>query len=186
MVEQFTDFAVIGEAEDGEEAVEFFRRHHPDVVLMDVNMPRMDGIAALVAIRAEFAAARVILLTAFDTDEDIYRGMQAGARGYLLKDAPLDTLLGAIRNVHAGYKEVPPAVGAKLSERVMTDTLTEREQEVLEELVRGKSNQEIAQALWISEATVKFHVNHILGKLDVQDRTQAVITALKRGLARLS
>jgi len=153
---------------------------------MDLRMPEMDGVSALKAIRSEFPAARVILLTTFDTDEDVYCGMQAGAMGYLLKDAPLESLLAAIRTVHAGCKAVPPEIGAKLAERVAAGEPSERERDVLREMAKGKSNQQIAQSLFISEATVKFHINHILAKLDAQDRTQAVIAALKRGLVQLS
>src|SRR5579884_1802693 len=152
---------------------------------MDVRMPDLDGVAVLKAIRAQFRG-RVILWTSFDTDEDIYRGMQAGAMGYLLKDASPQTLLEAIRRVPAGCKAAPPEIGAKLAERVAAGEPTERELEVLRELAQDKSNQEIAAALFITEAAVKFHVNRLLSKLEAQDRTQAVLAALKRGLVQLA
>lgn len=180
-----SDMEVVAEAKDGQQAVNYYRMHQPDVVLMDLQMPKLDGTAAITQIRAEFPAARIIILTTYDGDEDIYRGLQAGARGYLLKDATAEELLDAIRVVHQGRKYVPSELALKLTDRVQSSTLTDREMEVLRLLVKGRNNQAIAAALSISEGTAKFHVNNILRKLAVEDRTQAVVAAIKRGLARL-
>jgi len=176
---------IIGEANNGHEAVEQFRKHHPDILLTDIEMPLMDGITALGAIRTEYPDARGILLTMHAREGDILRGMRAGAMGYLLKDAPLDTLLEAIHTVAIGKHWVAPEIGAKLAVRMVGAELTPRELEVLQQLAQGKSNQEIAAVLGMSEGTVKFHINHVLHKLDAADRTQAVLTALKRGFAYL-
>lgn len=185
MLKYEPDMEAVAEASNGREAVELFRLHQPDVTLMDLRMPQMEGVEAIATIRAEFPAARIILLTTYDGDEDIYRGLRAGAKGYLLKDASCDELLEAIRVVHAGRSRIPPEVGAKLAERMSNPELSDREQEVVRLMATGKSNQEIGTALGITEGTVKFHVNNILSKLQVNDRTQAVIKALKRGIASL-
>ena len=185
MLKYEQDMLTVGEASNGREAVELFRLHRPDVTLMDLRMPEMDGVEATTAIRKEFPNARLILLTTYDGDEDMYRGLRAGARAYLLKDASCEELLETIRMVHAGLKCITLEVGEKLAERMDGPELTEREREVLQLMAKGRSNQEIGADLFITEGTVKFHVNHILNKLDVNDRTQAVIAALKRGLASL-
>ncbi len=185
MLKYEPDMEAVGEAGNGSEAVALFRLHRPDVTLMDLRMPQMDGAEAITAIRAEFPAARIILLTTYDGDEDIYRGLRAGARAYLLKDAPCEELLETIRAVNAGHKRITLEVGAKLAERMDGPQLTEREREVLRLMAAGRSNQEIGAALFITEGTVKFHVNHILNKLNVSDRLQAAMTALKRGIASL-
>ncbi len=179
------DLEIAGLASDGLQAVAKFREHQPDVVLMDLRMPELDGVAAISAIRAMRANARIIVLTTFDGDEDIYRALRAGAQGYLLKDVMPDELLNAIRAVHAGGRLIPARLAQKVAGRLASDDLTEREIDVLRLLVEGLSNAEIAGRLSITEGTVKFHVKHILGKLGVADRTQAVIAALRRGLARL-
>jgi two-component system NarL family response regulator len=176
---------VIAEGINGQQAVELYRKHRPDVVLMDLRMPVMGGVEAITAIRREFPAARVIVLTTYDGDEDIYRSLQAGAQGYLLKDMFFDELEDAIRTVHAGGRRIPGVVAERLAGRVGGSELTGRELEVLEQIVRGRSNKEIAAALSISEATVKSHVNNILSKLGVDDRTQAATTALQRGIVHL-
>jgi two-component system, NarL family, response regulator len=176
---------VVAQARHGREAVELFRQHRPDITLMDLNMPEMGGVAAIEAIRAEFPDARIIILTTYDGDEDIYRGLKAGAKAYLLKEGSLQDLLDTIEAVHRGLTRIPPEVAAKLAGRMSAPELTAREREVLNAIVTGKSNAEIGQALFISEATVKAHVNSILSKLDVSDRTQAVTVALKRGLVHL-
>ncbi len=178
-------FAVAAEAGDGEQAVEMYRRHKPDVTLMDLRLPKLNGVAALSRIREEFPAARVIVLTTFDGDEDIYRALQAGAKGYLLKGMDLTDLTEAIRTVHAGKSRIPSRVADKLAERMGGSSLTARELEVLQQIVAGKSNKDIGAALFISEATVKTHVNSLLGKLGVEDRTQAATTALQRGIVHL-
>jgi two-component system, NarL family, response regulator len=179
------DMQVVGEGGDGVEAVASFQKYLPDVTLMDLRMPRMSGVEAIAAIRAEFTGARIIVLTTYDGDEDIYRGLNAGAKGYLLKDAEPDELLDAIRAVHQDQSYVSPTVGAKLAERMQMPELSDREVEVLRLLATGKSNQEIGKLLSITERTVKFHVNNILSKLEVRDRTQATLVALKRGIAAL-
>ena len=185
VIEEQEDMAVVGQAGTGPEALTLYQEHRPDVTLMDLRMPGMNGVETITAIRHQFPAARAIILTTYDTDEDIYRGLQAGAKAYLLKDVGHQVLLETIRAVHAGQTPVSSEVGAKLAGRLGYEELSERELEVLRLLVRGLCNQEIAEALFIAESTVKFHVNHILSKLNAGDRTQAVITALKRGLASL-
>jgi DNA-binding NarL/FixJ family response regulator len=185
MLKYEPDMEAVAEASNGREALTLFRQHRPDVTLMDLRMPDMDGAEATTTIRTEFPTARIILLTTYDGDEDIYRGLRAGAKAYLLKDAPCEELLETIRVVHAGEKRITLEVGAKLAERMEGPELTERERDVLGLMAKGMSNQEIGVALFITEGTVKFHINHILTKLEVTDRTQAVIVALKRGLASL-
>ena len=179
------DMTVVAEATDGQQAVELFRQHRPDIALLDLRMPEMNGIEAIAAIRSEFPDARLIVLSSYDGDEDIYRALQAGARGSLLKNMLREGVLETIRTVHAGLRRIPEEVAARLAERMSRDPLTAREMEVLELIVRGKSNKEIAHALKITEGTVKIHVNNILNKLGVTDRTQAAIFALKHGLVHL-
>lgn len=179
------EMTVIAQAEDGQQAIDAFREYQPDVTLMDLRMPKMGGVEAIMAICAEFKHARIAVLTTYDGDEDIYRGLQAGAQGYLLKDAKPGKLLNAIRAIHNGQKYIPPEVGAKLLQRMSNPELTERELEVLCLMAQGMGNQEIGTALNIGESTVKSHVNRILSKLGVSDRTQAVITAVKRGIVSL-
>jgi DNA-binding NarL/FixJ family response regulator len=176
---------VAAEASDGEQAVELFRRHKPDVTLMDLRLPKMNGVDAIAKIRDGTPGARIIVLTTFDGDEDIYRALQAGARGYLLKGMDLAELTEAIRTVHAGRTRIPPRVAEKLAERMSGASLTARELEVLRLIVAGRSNRDIGTALFISEATVKTHVNSLLSKLGVEDRTQAATTALQRGIVHL-
>lgn len=179
------DMKVVAEAGDGEEAIESHRRHKPDITLMDLRLPKLGGADAISRIREEFPAARVIVLTTFDGDEDIFRALQAGAKGYLLKGMDIDELTAAIRSVYAGKSRIPASVAEKLAERMGGPALTTREVEVLRRIVAGRSNKEIASDLFISEATVKTHVNSILGKLGVTDRTQAATTALQRGIVHL-
>ena len=176
---------VVADAGNGRQAVEMYRQHNPDIVLMDLRMPLMTGVEATKAIRNEFPGARIIVLTTYDGDEDIYRALQAGARAYLLKDVLREELLSAIRAVHAGQFHIPPAVAARLAERLPLSDLTARELEVLTLIVKGMSNSEIGTALTISTGTVKIHVNNILSKLGVSDRTQAATTALQRGIIHL-
>lgn len=185
ILRQAENMEVIAEAENGLEAIDQYQTHQPDVTLMDLRMPHLEGVEAIARIRAKTPTAQIIILTTYDTDEDIYRGLQAGARGYILKDTTATELIQAIRNVHSGKRYIPSEVALKLADRIDDSDLTERELEVLQLLSKGNSNQEIAAALTISEGTVKFHVNNILSKLGVKDRTQAVIMALKKGLARL-
>ncbi len=179
------EMQVIAQAENGEQAIALFGEHQPDVTLMDLRMPEVEGVAAISAICAIAKSARIIVLTTYDSDEDIYRGLQAGAKGYLLKETEPDELLNAIHTVHRGQQYIPPDVGAKLAQRLSNPELSERELEVLQSLAQGMSNADIATALSIGEGTVKSHVNRILNKLDVSDRTQAVIVAVKRGIVSL-
>ena len=174
---------VEAEAANGQQAIELYRRHRPDVTLMDLRMPEMGGVEAIVAIRKEFPDARLIILTTFDGDEDIYRSLQAGAQGYLLKDMFFEELEDAIRKVHAGSRRIPAQGAARLAERMGSSDLTGREMEVLEQIVAGNSNKAIANRLNISEATVKSHINHLFTKTGVRDRAQAVSYAYKQGLA---
>jgi two-component system NarL family response regulator len=173
---------VVGEAADGAEAIARFREHQPDVTLMDLRLPRMSGVDAILRIRSESPQARFIVLTTYDGDEDIYRALKAGARAYLLKGMTTDELVATIRAVHAGKSHIPPAIAEKLAERMGTEDLTVRELDVLEQIVQGKSNREIGTELEISEATVKTHINSLLSKLGVTDRTQAATAAIRRGI----
>ncbi len=176
------DMQVAGTAGNGQETLELFRQLRPDVVLVDLQMPVMGGVEVTKQIRTEFPQARIIVLTAHDGDEDIFRSLQAGASGYLLKDTSRTDLLAAIRTVHGGHELMSPQVAAKLTQRIRRTELTARELEVLNQLAEGKSNQEIGSTLFISEGTVKSHVNNILSKLGVSDRTQAVVYAIQCGL----
>jgi len=185
LINTVADMEVVAEGTNGQQAVELFREHRPDIVLMDLRMPVMGGVEAIKAIKREFPAARLVVLTTFDGDEDIYRSLQAGAQGYLLKDMFFEELEDAIRTVRAGGRRIPGVVAERLAERVGGSNLTGRELEVLEQIVRGKSNKEIAAVFRISEATVKSHINSILSKLGVADRTQAATTALQRGIVHL-
>jgi two-component system NarL family response regulator len=177
--------AVVAEAGDGEQAIEAHRIHKPDVTLMDLRLPKMGGAEAITKIRQEQPAARIIVLTTFDGDEDIFRALQAGAKGYLLKGVDTAELTEAIRAVYAGRSKMPPFVAEKLAGRMGGHALTARELEVLRRIVAGRSNREIGEDLHISEATVKTHINSILGKLGVSDRTQAATSALQRGIVHL-
>ncbi len=176
---------VVGEAADGVEAIAQYRKHQPDIALIDLRLPRLSGVEVIQRIRMETPGSRFIVLTTYDGDEDIYRALQAGARAYLLKGMTTDELIATIRTVHAGKSHIPPAIAQRLAERMGTEELTPRESDVLEEIVHGKSNKEIATELDISEATVKTHINSLLGKLGVTDRTQAATAALQRGLVTL-
>jgi two-component system NarL family response regulator len=179
------EMTVIAQAEDGQQAIACFGEYQPDVTLMDLRMPQMGGVEAITAICAQFKPARIIVLTTYDSDEDIYRGLQAGAKGYLLKDTKPKELLNAIRMINRGQQYIPPEVGAKLVQRMSNPELSDRELEVLRLMGQGMSNSGIATALTIGESTVKSHVNRILSKLGVSDRTQAVIVAVKRGIVTL-
>ncbi len=179
------DVEVVGEAADGEAALTIYAATRPDITLIDLRLPRRSGVEVIQAIRARLPHARFIVLTTFDGDEDIYRALQAGARAYLLKGMTVDVLVSTIRQVHAGKSCIPPVIAQKLAERMGAEELTHREQDVLEQIVRGKSNKEIGVELDITEATVKTHINSLLGKLGVSDRTQAATAAIQRGLVQL-
>ncbi|MDZ8088756.1 MAG: response regulator transcription factor [Nostoc sp. DedQUE12b] len=182
IIDEESDMTVVGQAQNGIEAIELFRKEQPDVTLMDLRMPEMGGVEAIMALCTEFNTARIIVLTTYDGDEDIYRGLRAGAKGYLLKDSKPSELRSAIRTVHVGQQYIPPHVGAKLVQRMNNPELTDRELEVLLLVAQGMSNLEISVALTITESTVKSFVNRILSKLGAKDRTQATIIALRRGL----
>lgn len=177
---------VVGEAGDGIEAVEAFARHQPDITLMDLRLPRMGGVEAITEIRRASPNARIIVLTTFDGDEDIYRSLQAGAKAYLLKGMTTEELVSTIHAVDQGRTRIPAPIAEKLAERMAWQELTARELRVLERIVAGRANKEIATDLNISETTVKSHVNSLLGKLGVADRTHAATLALQRGIVHLS
>ena len=182
LISTVPDMQIVAEGSNGREAVELFRQHQPDITLIDLRMPLMSGVEAIAEIRREFPGARIIVLTTYDGDEDIYRSVQAGAQGYLLKDMFFEELESAIRKVHGGARLIPGSVAERLAARMSSSELTSRELEVLKQIVDGKSNKEIANVLSISEATVKSHINNILSKLGVSDRTQAATRALQRGI----
>lgn len=180
------DMCVAGLAKNGNEAVAFFRELHPDVLLLDLSMPELDGSGAIIRIRAEFPEARILVLTTYDNDESVFRALENGAKGYLLKDCSTAELLAAIRKIHDGGSHVSERAAARLAERAMAGAaLSPREIEVLTLIARGKSNKEIAAALFISEGTVKTHVLSIHEKLGVGDRTEAVVVAIRRGILRV-
>jgi DNA-binding NarL/FixJ family response regulator len=173
---------VVGEAADGEEAITQFRSQKPDVTLIDLRLPKLSGVEVIQQVRLESPQARFVVLTTYDGDEDIYRALKTGAKAYLLKGMTAEELIATIRQVHAGRSHIPPAIAERLAERMGTEDLTPRESEVLVQIVSGKSNKEIATELVISEATVKTHINTLLSKLGVADRTQAATAAIRRGI----
>ncbi len=179
------NMTLVGQASTGHEAIQGFRRHRPDVTLLDLRLPDMNGIDVMVAIRAEFPEARLLVLTTFDGDVEIQRALAAGAQGYLLKSMPPGEMVEAIRHVHAGRKRIPPEVAAHIAEHLGEKTLTGRELEVLREVASGNRNRDIAERLFISEETVKVHVKHLMQKLGASDRTQAVAIAVRRGIIQL-
>src|SRR5215471_11246721 len=185
LIQRKPDMTVVGEAGNGREAVDLWKEHQPDVTLLDLRMPELDGVGTIKQIREQDENARIIVLTTFDGDEDIYRAIQAGAKGYLLKDVPREALMDCIRRVHAGETSVPVHLVAKLADRVSGETLSRREIEVLKLMAQGKSNKEIASALFISEGTVKSHGKAIFSKMNVVSRTEAVADATRRGLIQL-
>jgi DNA-binding NarL/FixJ family response regulator len=180
-----TDMVLASQAASSAEAIQQYRNHRPDVTLMDLRLPDVSGIDAMIAIRAEFPNARIIMLTTFEGDVEIQRALAAGARGYLLKNMPPSELVQVIRDVHAGKKRVPPELATQLAEHMSDDQLTPREVEVLEHVAGGNRNRDIAALLRISEETVKVHVKHIMDKLGAKDRTQAITIAVRRGIIRL-
>lgn len=179
------DMVLAAEASTGSEGLEQFRRHRPDVTLLDLRLPDMSGVEALRTIRAEFPEARVVILTTFEGDVEMQRALAAGARGYLLKTMPPSEVIEAIRQVHAGRKRIPPDVAARLAEHLADESLTPREIEVLRHIAEGNRNKEIADKLSISEETVKVHVKHVMEKLGASDRTEAVSVAIRRGIIQL-
>jgi DNA-binding NarL/FixJ family response regulator len=185
MIENQPDMLLVAQASNAQEAVQQFRKHRPDITLMDLRLPDQSGIDAMVAVRAEFPEARVIVLTTFEGDVEIQRALQAGARGYILKSMPAKELMEAIRQVHAGKKLIPPQVAAHLAEHLGDEALTEREIAVLNQIAKGNRNRDIAERLSITEETVKVHIKHIMDKLGANDRTQAVSIGLRRGIIEL-
>jgi two-component system NarL family response regulator len=185
LINRRSDMRVVAEAANGQEAVDKFIVHSPDIALLELRLPLMDGVEVAISICKRVPAARLVIFTACQGEEDIYRAMRAGAYGYLLKDAPLSELVECIRTVGEGKRWIPPAVAARLGKRVAGRALTARELEVIRELSRGKSNKEIGSVLDISEATVKVHITHILEKLKVTGRTEAINEAVRRGLVHM-
>jgi DNA-binding NarL/FixJ family response regulator len=179
------DMLLVAQAANGTEAIQQYREHRPDVTLMDVRMPGLGGIDAMIAIRAEFSSARLIMLTTFEGDVEIHRALEAGARGYILKSLSPTDLAEAIRQVHAGRKRIPPEIAARLSEHMGEEELTPREIEVLQLVAEGSRNREVAERLFISEETVKAHLKHLMDKLAAKGRTEAVGIALRRGILHL-
>ena len=185
IVDSQPDMKIVRQTSTAGEGVRQFREHRPDVTLMDLRLPDLSGIEAIIAIRAEFPDARIIVLTMFEGDVEIQRAVEAGARGYLLKSMPPTELVRVIRQVHAGKKRLPPEVAAQLSEYMGEDSLTPREIEVLQQVSGGNRNRDIGEYLGISEDTVKVHLRRIMDKLRARDRTQAVAIAVRRGIFRL-
>ncbi len=179
------DMQIVAQAANAQEAIEQFRKHRPDVTLMDLRLPDSSGIDAMIAIRSEFPAARIILLTTFEGDVEIKRALEAGARGYVLKSMPPKELVEVIRQIHAGKRRIPPQLAAQLAEHLSDEALTEREVEVLGQIAGGNRNRDIAERLFISEETVKVHIKHIMEKLGASDRTQAVAIGIRRGIIEL-
>lgn len=185
IIENQPDMLLAAQAATGREAIQQFRQHKPDVTLMDLRLPDMSGIDALIAIRTDYPEACVVMLTTFEGDVEIQRALEAGARGYLLKNTPAKDLVEAIRQAHKGKKSIPAEVAAHLAEHMGEDALTPREIEVLRHLAGGNRNKDIGDQLFISEETVKVHIKHIMEKLGASDRTQAVAIGVRRGIIQL-
>jgi DNA-binding NarL/FixJ family response regulator len=179
------DMSMVAQAANSQDAVEQYRKHKPDVTLMDLRLPDRSGIETMIAIREEFPDARVIMLTTFEGDVEIKNALEAGARGYMLKSMPPKELVEVIRQVHAGKKRIPPQLAAQLAEHMSDEKLTEREVEVLGQIAGGNRNRDIAERLFITEETVKVHIKHIMEKLGASDRTQAVAIGIRRGIIQL-
>jgi len=185
LIKSQPDMVLVSEAATGRDAIQQFQKHQPDVTLMDLRLPDMNGIDVMIAIRTEFPDARIIMLTTFEGDVEIQRAFEAGARGYMLKSMPPKELLEVIRQVHAGKKRIPPEIAAHIAEHISDEDLTEREVEVLREIAGGNRNRDIAGKLFITEETVKVHIKHIMEKLGASDRTQAVAIGVRRGIIQL-
>ncbi len=179
------DMLLVAQASNGAEALQMYRQHRPDITLMDLRLPDISGIDTMIAIRAEFAEARIIMLTTFEGDVEIQRALEAGARAYILKSTPPRELVEVIRQVHAGKKRVSAEVASHLAEHLSDEALTTREVDVLSHIAGGNRNRDIAERLFISEETVKVHVKHIMEKLGASDRTEAVAIAVRRGIIQL-
>ena len=185
IIDSQPDMIMVGQASTGREAIQQFREHRPDVTLMDLRLPDISGIDAMIAIRSEFPESRIVMLTTFEGDVEIQRALAAGARGYLLKNMPPKEMVDAIRQVHAGKKRIPHEVASQLAEHISDEALTEREIDVLQHVAGGNRNRDIAEQLFISEETVKVHVKHIMQKLGASDRTAAVAIGVRRGIIQL-
>lgn len=185
LIKNQPDMSLVAEAASGGEAIQKYREHRPDVTLMDIRLPDMSGIDSLIAIRTEFPDARIMMLTTFEGDVEIQRSLEAGAKGYWLKNTPPSELLEAIRQVHAGKKRIPDEIAAQLANHLGEESLTQREVEVLRAIADGNRNRDIGEQLLISEETVKVHIKHILEKLGAHDRTKAVSIAIRRGIIHL-
>lgn len=185
LVKRKSDMVIVAAASNGREAVDLWRQYRPDVTLLDLRMPELDGVGAIKAIREVDPNAHIVVLTTYDSDEEIYRAIKAGAKAYLLKDTARDALVETVRRVYAGETYLPAPIAAKLAERVSGAALSQREMEVLQRMATGKSNKEIGAELFISDGTVKTHVSSIFTKLDVVSRTEAMATATRRGLIQL-
>jgi len=185
IIDNQPEMRLVAQASNAQEAIQQFRKHRPDVTLMDLRLPDKSGIDAMIAVRTEFPEARVIMLTTFEGDVEIQRALEAGARGYMLKSMPPKELVEGIRQVHAGKKRIPPQLAAQLAEHLSDEDLTAREIEVLSQIAGGNRNRDIAEKLFITEETVKVHIKHIMEKLGASDRTQAVAIGLRRGIIEL-
>jgi DNA-binding NarL/FixJ family response regulator len=179
------DMELVGTASSGREAIDVFRKLAPDITLMDLRLPDLSGLDAIIAIRSEFPAARIIVLTTFERDVEVQRARKAGARGYLLKSMPVKEMVETIRQVHTGKTCVPPEIAAGIAEHLTDESLSEREVQVLSRVAAGDRNRDIAEKLFIAEETVKAHIKHIMGKLGANDRTQSVTIAARRGIIQL-
>jgi DNA-binding NarL/FixJ family response regulator len=185
VIKDQSDMELVAEASSGRDAIQFFRELRPDVTLMDLRLPDISGIDALIAIRTEFTEARIIMLTTFEGDVEVQRALQAGARAYMLKSMPPNEIMDAIRHVHAGKRRIPAEVAGYLADHMGEEPLSDREIEVLKQVAGGNGNREIGKRLSISEETVKVHLKHIMEKLGANDRTQAVTIAVRRGIMQL-
>jgi DNA-binding NarL/FixJ family response regulator len=185
LIKHQPDMVLVSEASTGRDAIQQFQKLQPDITLMDLRLPDMNGIDAMIAIRTEFPHARIIMLTTFAGDVEIQRALEAGARGYMLKSMPPKELLEMIRHVHAGKRLIPPEIAAQIVEHISDEALTGREIEVLQQVANGNRNRDIAEVLFISEETVKVHIKHIMEKLGAKDRTQAVAIGIRRGIIHL-
>ena len=183
-VDDASDMEVVADVENGQDAIKAFRKHRPDIVILDLRLHGLSGVETLRMLREEFKGARILVFSSYAKGEEIYQAMKAGASGFVLKEMPLERLLGAIRAVHEGGQYIPPEIAVRVVERLPAQ-LSPREQDVLQMLSRGLSNKEIGSALGVVEGTVKIHVTNIFGKLGVSDRTQALLTAIKRGIIQI-
>jgi DNA-binding NarL/FixJ family response regulator len=185
IIDNQPDMVMVAQASNGREGIQRFREHRPDVTLMDLRLPDISGIDAMIAIRAEFPEARIAMLTTFEGDVEIQRALAAGARGYVLKSMPPGELADVVRQIHAGKKRIPKEIAAQLAEHMSDEALTPRERDVLQHVAGGNRNKDIAERLFISEETVKVHIKHIMEKLGARDRTEAVAIAVRRGIIQL-